>query len=301
MPDYSKKIIANLNACITETNLPGKKYRGKVRDTYDLGDHLLLYTTDRLSAFDRVLTAIPFKGKVLNQISAWWFKKTQHIITNHVLEVPEANITIAKKCQVFPVEFIVRNYATGSTSTSLWTNYVKGIREFCGHHLPDNLLKNQQLPTPILTPTTKSDTHDLSLSAKEILEQQLMSKEDWEYVSQKALQLFAFGNEISAQHGLILVDTKYEFGKDQDGNILLIDELHTPDSSRYWLKSTYLDRFHNQQEPDNFDKETIRLWYKKHCDPYKDEKLPDAPQELIIKLAQSYIDLYEMLVEDFFL
>jgi phosphoribosylaminoimidazole-succinocarboxamide synthase len=293
--DYSKQITAALDSCITETKYPGKKHIGKVRDTYDQDDKLLIVSTDRLSAFDRFIAAIPFKGQVLNQISAWWFKQTKHIIDNHVIEVPKPNITIAKKCKVFPVEFIVRAYVTGTTSTSLWTHYEKGEREYCGYKLPDGLIKNQPLPKPILTPTTKEAIHDRPLSAQDILKQELMRKQDWEYVSKIALQLFNFGSQLAAKCGLILVDTKYEFGEDKDGNILLVDELHTPDSSRYWRASNYQVRFVNNQEPDNFDKEILRLWYKKHCDPYKDKVLPPAPKELIIKLAQRYIQLYEMI------
>lgn len=300
MNNYIEKITAQLDHCITATNYPGKKHVGKVRDTYDQGDKLLLVTTDRLSAFDRALTAIPFKGQVLNQISAWWFKKTEHIIPNHVIAIPEPNIMLTKKCKVFPIEFIVRAYATGSTSTSLWTHYEKGEREYCGHKLPEGLTKNQPLPRTILTPTTKEIEHDQPLSANDILQQKLMTKQDWEYVSKIALQLFNFGSKIATERSMILVDTKYEFGKDKEGNILLIDELHTPDSSRYWRASTYQVRLAEGKEPDNFDKEIVRLWYKQHCDPYKDKTLPPAPKELIIKLAERYIQLYEMITGEKF-
>ena len=295
MNDYTNQIIAALDKCTTETNFPGQKHVGKVRDTYDQGEQLLLVTTDRLSAFDRVLAAIPFKGQVLNLVSAWWFDQTKHIIANHMISTPEPNTMLAKKCQVFPVEFVVRAYATGSTSTSLWTHYATGEREYCGHKLPNGLQKNQPLPEPILTPTTKEIEHDQLLSADDILQQKLMTPEDWQYVSNIALQLFNFGSQLAAERGLILVDTKYEFGKDADGNILLIDELHTPDSSRYWNRTTYQERVEQNLEPDNFHKDVIRVWYKKHCDPYKDEILPDAPQELRIKTAQLYINLYEMI------
>ena len=293
MHDYTKKII-------TDTNYPGKKHVGKVRDIYDQGDKLLIATTDRLSAFDRVLTAIPCKGQVLNQLSAWWFKKTEHIIPNHVIDLPEPNVMLAKKCAVFPVEFVMRAYATGSTNTSLWTHYKKGVREYCGHKLPEGLIKNQPLPRPILTPTTKEIEHDRPLSADDILKQKLMTKQDWEYVSKIALELFDFGSNLAMERGIILVDTKYEFGKDKDGNILLIDELHTPDSSRYWRASTYQMRLAEGKEPDNFDKEIVRLWYKEHCDPYKDKTLPPAPKDLIIKLAERYIQLYEMITGKIF-
>jgi phosphoribosylaminoimidazole-succinocarboxamide synthase len=295
MNKHTAQITQALNSCITTTNFPGKKYTGKVRDVYDQGENLLLVTTDRLTAFDRFLTAIPFKGIVLNKISAWWFTKTKHIIANHVVAVPAPNALLAKKCKIFPLEFIVRGYATGSTDTSLWTHYAKGEREYCGYELPEGLVKNQKLPIPLLTPTTKSDVHDALISADEILEQKLMSEAEWEFVSAAALNLFVYASEIAAQQGLILVDTKFEFGKDAEDNIIIADEMLTPDSSRYWLAASYAQKLAAGEEPDNFDKEIIRLWYKNHCDPYRDEVLPEAPEELRIKVAERYIDLYEML------
>ena len=281
--------------CITDTNLPCKKNKGKVRDTYDLEKFLLVAVTDRQSAFDRVLAAIPYKGQVLNKLSAWWCDKTQHIIGNHMIAMPSANVSVVKKCKVFPVEFIVRGFITGSTNTSLWTHYNEGKRTYCGHNLPDGLVKNQVLPEPLLTPTTKEAVHDRPLSAAEIIELKLLTQDEWDLISKKSLELFKFGQEIAAKNGLILVDTKYEFGRDEDGNIILIDEIHTPDSSRFWLDETYEELFKQGKEPDNLDKEVLRLWYKKNCDPYKDETLPEAPQELIEKLSQTYIKLYEML------
>jgi phosphoribosylaminoimidazole-succinocarboxamide synthase len=294
--DYTREIESALSSCLTETELSvGIKYVGKVRDTYDLGDKLILITTDRQSAFDRVLASVPYKGQVLNLTSAWWFEKTEHIIPNHVVVIPDPNVTIAKKCKVFPIEFVMRGYMTGTTSTSIWTQYNKGVRDFCGHHLPEGLVKNQRLAEPLLTPTTKDVLHDRSISADEILQEGLMSADDWEKASTAALQLFQYGAEVAAKHGLILVDTKYEFGKDAEGNIVLVDEIHTPDSSRYWLANSYESRFLNQQEPENIDKEFLRLWFIEHCDPYQDKILPEAPQELIVTLAGRYIQLYEMI------
>lgn len=291
-----EQIRQALPFCLTETNFPvGKKYRGKVRDTYDLGDKLMLITTDRHSSFDRVLAAIPYKGQVLNQTSAWWFEQTAHIIPNHVLEIPDPNVTIAKKCQVFPVEFVVRGYITGSTSTSLWTNYNKGAREYCGHSLPEGLIKNQQLEIPLLTPTTKEEKHDRPISPKEIIAENLMTAEDWEIASTAAMRLYQYGAEVAKKHGLILVDTKYEMGKDAAGNIILVDEIHTPDSSRYWLADSYSERFAKKEEPEYLDKEFLRLWFTEHCDPYKDKVLPAAPEELVITLSSRYIQLYEMI------
>ena len=279
MTAISTEEQTTLNSCLRETSLPAKKYSGKVRDTYDLKDRLLIVTTDRLSAFDRALTSIPFKGQVLNQTSLFWFKQTEHIIPNHIINSPDPNAVIVKKCQVFPVEFVVRGYITGTTNTSLWTHYHKGERQYCGHPLPEGLKKNQKLPQPILTPTTKAKDHDQPLSETEILSQGLMTAKDWEIASTAALELFNDGSNLAASRNLILVDTKYEFGKDKDGNILLVDEIHTPDSSRYWRESNYQERIDNNQEPDNFDKELIRLWYKNHCDPYNDEVLPTPPKE----------------------
>lgn len=289
-------IRAALPNCLTETSFKfGTKYQGKVRDTYDVGDKLILVTTDRQSAFDRVLAAVPFKGQVLNLTSAWWFEATEHIIPNHVLAIPDPNVTIAKKCEVFPVEFVVRGYITGTTSTSLWTQYNSGVRDYCGIHFEEGLQKNQRLPLPLLTPTTKDKNHDRPISPKEIVSEGWMSQADWDEASAAALRLFQFGTETAAKHGLILVDTKYEMGRDAEGNIILIDEIHTPDSSRYWLAEHYEERFAAGEEPDNIDKEFLRLWFKDHCDPYKDAVLPKAPDDLIVTLASRYIQLYEMI------
>lgn len=292
-PNY-ELITAQLPYCLSDTNLPfGEKYKGKVRDTYDLGDKLVLVTTDRQSAFDRLIASVPYKGQVLNLTSAWWFKQTESIVTNHLIAVPDPNVLIAKKCQVFPIEFVVRGYISGTTNTSLWTQYHKGVRHYCGVEFPDGLSKNQQLTTPVITPTTKEKEHDRPISPGEIVTEGWMTKADWDIASQYALKLYQYGAKVAQQHGLILVDTKYEFGRDEEGNILLVDEIHTPDSSRYWLADTYLERLSAGLEPENIDKEFLRLWFVGHCDPYKDEILPEAPQELIITLASRYIQLYE--------
>lgn len=296
MTDYKKTITANLNNCLTKTNLSaGVKYGGKVRDRYELEDRLVLITTDRQSAFDRILAAIPFKGQVLNQTSAWWFEQTKDIIPNHVINIPDPNATVARKCTVFPIEFVVRGYITGSTSTSLWTVYNSGDREYCGNVLPDGLVKNQKLETNMLTPTTKEEHHDRPISPSEIVYEGWMSQEDWDYCSGKAVELFTFGQKIAAENGMILVDTKYEMGRDEDGHIMLIDEIHTPDSSRYWLADSYEARINAGKEPENIDKEFLRLWFVDNCDPYNDKVLPDAPEELVIELSKRYIQLYEMI------
>jgi len=285
-----------LNNCLTTTDFTfGKKYQGKVRDTYDLGDKLLLITTDRQSAFDRVIASVPFKGQVLNLTSAWWFEQTQHLMPNHLLAIPDPNVLLAKKCNVFPIEFVVRGYITGTTNTSLWTQYKNGAREYCGLHFPEGLRKNQRLAAPVLTPTTKETEHDRPISPKEIVSEGWMTQAEWDEASEAALKLFHYGTEIAAKHGLILVDTKYEFGRDVDGKIVIVDEMHTPDSSRYWLAHSYAEQFANAKEPDNIDKEFLRLWFVDHCKPYEDKILPQAPSELIVTLAGRYIQLYEMI------
>ena len=291
---YKERIKAEIKNTLTETSFPeGVKKTGKVRDQYKLEDKIALITTDRQSAFDRVLASIPFKGQVLNLTSAWWFEKTKRIIPNHVLDIPDPNVTLAKKCTVFPIEFVVRGYITGSTSTSLWTVYNNGDREYCGNTLPEGLKKNQRLDENMLTPTTKEEHHDRPISPKEIVEEDWMTKEDWEYCSKKALELFAFGQETALENGMILVDTKYEMGKDSNGEIVLIDEIHTPDSSRYWIAESYNDRIKNNQEPQNIDKEFLRLWFVDNCDPYNDETIPEAPLDLVAELSSRYIYLYE--------
>jgi phosphoribosylaminoimidazole-succinocarboxamide synthase len=290
-------IEKNLDNCLDDTSfidLPNRK-KGKVRDTYDLGEKLLLITTDRQSAFDRILANIPFKGQVLNQVSAFWFEQTRDIVLNHIIDVPDPNVTVAKKCRVLPIEFVVRGYLTGSTDTSSWTQYAKGVRNLCGNDLPEGMVKNQKFERPIITPTTKSDFHDESISPREILDREIMDVSTWEKCEEIAFKLFERGTAIASANGLILVDTKYELGMDASGTITLIDEIHTPDSSRYWLKDTYHDRFEKGKEPENIDKEFLRLWFKDHCDPYKDAVLPKAPKDLVVELSSRYITLYEMI------
>jgi phosphoribosylaminoimidazole-succinocarboxamide synthase len=220
------------------------KSSGKVRDVFDCGDTLVIVTTDRQSAFDRNLAAVPYKGQVLNLLSVWWFAQTQHAVPNAFLAFPHPNVTVARKCTVFPIEFVVRGYITGSTATSMWTNYANGVRSYCGHTLPEGLQKNQKLTRCIITPTTKSTEHDALTSADEIVAEGVMSQGQWDTCAHYALSLFALGQELCAQRGLILVDTKYEFGVDvRDGSIRLVDELHTPDSSRFWVADSYEQRF----------------------------------------------------------
>ena len=298
---YKDRIKVELHNTLTETSLPsGDKSTGKVRDQYALDNKIALITTDRQSAFDRVLASIPFKGQVLNLTSAWWFEQTKSIINNHVIDVPDPNVTLAKKCNVFPIEFVVRGYITGTTSTALWTVYNNGDREYCGNVLPEGLVKNQKLDANMLTPTTKEEHHDRPIAPDEIVNEEWMTQENWDYCSQKALELFSFGQQKAAENGMILVDTKYEMGSDADGNIVLIDEIHTPDSSRYWIAESYDKRMATGDEPQNIDKEFLRLWFVDNCDPYNDEILPDAPEELVMELSSRYIYLYETITGGLF-
>jgi len=298
---YKDRISVELSNTLTDTTLGAiKKKKGKVRDQYKLNNSLALITTDRQSAFDRVLASVPFKGQVLNLASAWWFDQTKHIIDNHVVNVADPNVIIAKRCKVFPIEFVVRGFITGSTSTSLWTVYNNGDREYCGNKLPEGLKKNEKLESNMLTPTTKEEHHDRPISPEEIVSENWMTKEDWDYCSQKALDLFEFGQKKAQENGMILVDTKYEMGRDENGNILLIDEIHTPDSSRYWITDTYEKRMSSGQEPQNIDKEFLRLWFVDNCDPYNDKELPPAPDDLVIELSSRYIYLYETITGSVF-
>ena len=290
-----------LDACVTASDLgTGTKYEGKVRDTYVTGDTMIAVTTDRQSAFDRHLAYIPFKGAVLNQTSQWWFKQTEHIVPNAVVATPDPNVTVMRRCEVFPIEFVVRGYLTGSTSTSLWTHYKTGGRNYCGNALDDGMVKNQKLPANIVTPTTKEKEHDRPISLEDIVKEGWMKQDDLDYCVAKTLEVFAYAQEVAATRGLILVDTKYEFGRDADGTIRLIDEINTPDSSRYWLSNSYAERHAAGMEPDMIDKEFLRLWFAERCDPYKDETLPEAPADLVAELSSRYVKLYEMITGETF-
>ncbi|GAA4255262.1 phosphoribosylaminoimidazolesuccinocarboxamide synthase [Azospirillum formosense] len=270
-------------------------YRGKVRENYDLPDgRRVIIATDRLSAFDIILTAIPFKGQVLTQIARYWFEATKDLCPNHVLEYPDPNVVVAKRLTIMPVEIVVRDYLAGTTGTSLWTMYKKGRREMYGHVFPDGLRENQKLPETIITPTTKAFDagHDEELTAAQIVERGLLTQAQWDEVTAKALALFARGREIAAARGLILVDTKYEFGFDEAGNIILADEIHTPDSSRYWFAASYPERYEAGQRPESFDKDFVRSWVTQRCDPYKDA-IPEIPAEVVLEAARIYIEAFE--------
>ncbi len=278
-------------------------YYGKVRDCYDLPDgNRILISSDRISAFDRILAAIPFKGQVLTQTARFWFDHTADICANHVVSYPDANVVIGKRLTILPVEIVVRGYLAGTTGTSVLTLYKKGQRAMYGHTLPDGLRDNQALPAPIITPTSKAfdGGHDEPLTAQEIVSQGLLTAAQWDEVSAKALALFARGSKMAAERGLILVDTKYEFGTDAAGNILIADEIHTPDSSRYWLASGYEAALENGSRPPSFDKDVIRSWVAARCDPYIDD-IPEIPAEMIAATSQTYIDAYEAITGETFI
>jgi phosphoribosylaminoimidazole-succinocarboxamide synthase len=288
---------------LKETNFKtlGEKKTGKVRDIYEQPDKLILITTDRHSSFDRIIAHIPWKGQVLNQISGFWFQKTADIIPNHIIAIPDPNVTVAKKMKLVPVEAVIRSYLTGVTDTSIWTRYQKGTRDFGDLKLQDGLKKNTKLPQPVFDPTTKEDTHDRAISTGQMVEEGLITKDLLARVKQTALALFERGQEIAAKNSLILVDTKYEFGTDEAGNLVLIDEIHTPDSSRYWQMEGYEESLKNGTEPKSFDKEFLRLWFKENCDPYKDEILPQAPSEMVEELSRRYIQMYEQITGEKFI
>jgi len=299
--ETERSIRDMLGNCLSDTDLSfGIKRAGKVRDLYELEDKVVSITTDRQSGFDRHLASVPFKGQVVNQTSVWWLNQTREMVENALLSAPHPNVAVMKKCKVFPVEFVVRGYLTGSTGTSIWTNYSKGSRSYCGNDLPDGLVKNDKLEKNIVTPTTKSEVGDVPITPEEIVAQGLMTQEEWDKASAKALALFNFGQEVALRNGLLLVDTKYEFGMDDQGKILLIDEIHTPDSSRYWIAETYERRHAQGKEPENIDKEFLRLWFKDHCDPYNDPELPEAPESLIMELSRRYISLFETITGETF-
>ena len=268
-------------------------YTGKVRDVHDVGFNVLsMVHSNRQSAFDRHICAIPRKGTVLTATSAWWFKNTRHIVPNHYLDSYE-NVMLVQKCEPFKVEVVVRGYITGSTKTSLWTHYNNGVRTYCGITFPEGLYKNKKLEKNVLTPTTKGDV-DIPMSPEDLISNGYITKEEWDYVGPKALELFSFGQEVALKKGLLLVDTKYEFGRTMDGKIVLIDEIHTCDSSRYWIAESYDYLMATGQEPIKLDKDIIRDYIRARCDPYN-EPLPDIPQNLVDKVQREYLWFYNAL------
>lgn len=292
------ELLKLIPEALDETNLPlSGRQSGKVRDWYDLSNgQRLIVTTDRLSAFDRVLARVPYKGQVLNQLSAWWFERTQDIIPNHIISLPDPNAAIVRIAEPILVEVIVRGYITGVTSTALWYRYSLGERNIYGYEFPEGLQKNALLPEPIITPTTKGGAtgHDERLTCEEVVQKGLLDAKTWDQVQTAALAIFKRGQEVAGKAGLILVDTKYEFGIAADGSVVLIDEVHTPDSSRFWKADTYDARFAAGEDPENFDKEFVRIAYADKG--YRgDGEVPSMPDELWVSASQRYIQIYEML------
>ncbi len=290
-----EEIAKHTDYVLKETNIAGLGERrvGKVRDNYIQDDKVVLISTDRHSSFDRIIAHIPFKGQILNQVAAFWFENTKDIVQNHILEIPDPNVTVAKKCKPLPIEVVIRRYVTGVTGTSLWTLYQNGQRDFGSFVLPEGIKKNFRLEHAVITPSTKSDLHDRTLTPAEVVSEGLLEADLWNEVQRVALAIFERGEQVASKNGLILVDTKYEFGLDENGTLTLIDEVHTPDSSRYWLAGSYRERFDKGLEPEYFDKEFLRLWFKENCDPYNDPVLPEAPADLVAELSSRYIQIFE--------
>lgn len=279
----------------------GERYEGKVRDNYSRDGRRFIVVTDRISAFDRVLGTIPFKGQVLNRLAAWWFEKTNDVAKSHVVRVPDPNVLECIDCTPLPVEMVVRAYITGSTSTSMWTHYAAGERVFCGHQLPEELQKNQRLERPLLTPATKAPkgSHDVSASREEILATGGVTANEFDRAAEIAHALFAAGQELCARRGLILVDTKYELGKTKDGEIVVIDEIHTPDSSRFWIAATYPERFAAGLDPEPLDKDFVRRYYT--ALGYRgDGEPPELPDEIRVGAAKRYIEAFERITGETF-
>lgn len=292
------QLKAQLAHTLDKTDFPqlGEKYEGKVRDNYTKGDQRILIVSDRLSAFDRVITTIPFKGQVLNQISRFWFEQTKDIIGNHVREYPDPNVVVGTLCKPIPVEMVVRGYITGVTSTSAWYNYEKGVRNFCGNVLVEGLRKNQKFDRPILTPSTKAEhgAHDESVSPEEILKRKLLTEEQWKILADATLKLYERGVQICAKQGIILVDTKYEFGISPKGEIVLIDEIHTPDSSRFWFANEYEKRLASGEEQKKIDKEYLREWLA--AQGFRgDGPIPMIPDDVRVETARRYIEAFELI------
>jgi phosphoribosylaminoimidazole-succinocarboxamide synthase len=274
----------------------GTREEGKVRDNYISGEQRFIVATDRVSCFDVVVGTLPFKGQILNQLAAFWFEKTRGVAPNHLLEVPDPCISRVRECELLPVEFVVRGYLTGSTKTSIWTAYERGEREYCGHRLPEGLKKHEPLPAPLLTPTTKAPAgqHDELTSREAILESGTLTAERYDECAELTAALFAAGTHWAARRGLILVDTKYELGLDPEGRLTVIDEIHTPDSSRYWYRDGYERSLSQGRDPEALDKEYVRRWLSDQG--YRgDGASPALPVDVRVEAARRYIEAYELI------
>lgn len=289
------KIRAQLDNTLDNTDFHslGELERGKVRDCYKQKDRRIIIATDRISAFDRVLGTIPFKGQVLNQLAAFWFEKTRDIVPNHVIDVPDPNVMVVTECDQLPLEFVVRGYITGVTKTSAWYNYERGVRNFCGNILPDGLRKNQKFERPILTPTTKLEKHDRTISREDAIAEELIDAGTFDAVAEICFKLFDRGVKHALSHGLILVDTKYEIGRTA-GRFIVTDEMHTPDSSRYWFADTYDELFAAGKDQRKLDKEYVREWLAGRG--FRGEGTPpQLPDDVRIEAAKRYMRVYELI------
>jgi phosphoribosylaminoimidazole-succinocarboxamide synthase len=290
-------IRSQLPLCLDRTDLPalGVKYEGKVRDCYTRGTTRTLIATDRISAFDVVLGTVPFKGQVLSQMAGYWFELSRDVVPNHLVAIPDPQVTVATECKPLPIEFVMRAYLTGTTTTSIWYHYERGGRLFCGHPLADGMRKHQRLAEALLTPTTKAGKgeHDQNVSRQQIIEQGLLPAAEFDAAAAMCARLFAFGQQEAARRGLILVDTKYELGRRPDGSLCFIDEIHTPDSSRYWFADDYDARLGRGEEPRGLDKDYVRRSFVERG--YRGEgPPPPLPDEVRIEAARRYIALYEL-------
>lgn len=286
------EIKEQMSNALEETNMEalGERYKGKVRDNYSKGNRMVMVTTDRISAFDVVLGTLPFKGQILNQMAVYWFDNTKDIVGNHIIDNPDPNVMVVKKCKGLPVEMVIRGYITGS----LWRDYESGKRDIYGLKFEDDLKFNQKFPQPIITPTTKAEygQHDEEITRQQIIDQGLVDEELYEKMEETALLLFKRGTEMAAKNGLILVDTKYEFGLDENGELTLMDEIHTPDSSRYWFENEYSERFASGQEQKMLDKEHVRNWLKAQGF-MGDGEPPELSEQIKIEAVQKYLEAFE--------
>lgn len=281
---------------LDHTDFPelGRRIEGKVRDCYVSTDRRTLVASDRISCFDVIVGTIPFKGQVLNEIAAFWFEKTKDVAPNHLIAVPDPCVSVARECRPLPVEFVYRGYLTGVSSTSIWRAYEAGERFYCGHQLPDGLRKHQKLPEPLLTPTTKAEhgEHDALTSREELIASGAISAAHYDEAAGIAARLFAAGQAWASTRGLILVDTKYEMGLDADGRIVVIDEIHTPDSSRYWYADGYTEAFSRGDDPKSLDKEYVRRWLVEQG--FRGEGTPPTlPDDVRCEAARRYIETFE--------
>jgi phosphoribosylaminoimidazole-succinocarboxamide synthase len=296
LPIDPELLQAQCARTLDRTDFPelGAKHEGKVRDSYVSAGRRTIVVTDRISAFDRVLGTIPFKGQVLNQIAAFWFERTRAVAPNHVLSVPDPNVTVGRECRLVPIEFVVRGYLTGVTSTSIWTAYSRGERVYCGHRLPEGLRKHERLPEPLLTPTSKAEqgAHDELTSREQAVASGAISAELYDQAEAMVLRLFAEGRQWAEKQGLILVDTKYELGLDPEGRLTVIDEIHTPDSSRYWYLDSYERAMAEGRDPKAMDKEFVRRWLAERG--YTGEGVPPPlPDEVRCEAARRYVETFE--------